>query len=361
MLNPVQIHYQCYPYPHYPLLASVRRCDTYALNLKALWTRFNSSLPPPEAQKILIAGCGTFSPYPFSVANPGAAITAIDISKRSLNRARLHCLLHGRRNLDFLCGDIQEGITIEGTFGLIDSYGVLHHLNDPVAGLKTLEKHLMPNGIIRIMLYSRYARRDEEAIRHALRLLDIKTPAAARKLLRRARPGSRLAHYLSVADEIRTDSGIADALLHPRVWTYRIDELLDMIAQTGLQPLLFAHVDARENLREEIDRLRLLEKERCSPGNFILYLGTAPDNTPKTGKDSLLVLNPCLSSAVSRLTLGTIQIPARTGHANPALGQSERSFLRRFAKPVRRSTLSSDLSEMVDSYKRRLFLLEYRP
>lgn len=361
MSNPVKKHYQCHPYPHYPLLASVRRCDTYALNLQALWTRFNRSLPPPEVDNILIAGCGTFSPYPFSVANPDSAITALDISRQSLNRARLHCLLHGRRNVDYRCGDILDGNSIEGAFGLIDSYGVLHHLNDPVAGLKTLEKHLMPNGIIRIMLYSRYARKEEEAIRHALRLLDIRTPAAARKLLKKARPGSRLAHYLNVADETRTDSGIADALLHPRVRTYRIDELLDMIAQTGLQPLLFAHADARENVDEEIERLRLLEKERCSPGNFILYLRAAADDIPKAGKDSLLVLNPCLTSVISRLTFGAIRIPTRTGHANPALGQFERRFLRGFAKPVRRSTLSSDLTEMVDFYKRRLFLLEYLP
>jgi SAM-dependent methyltransferase len=337
MSNPVQKHYQCYPYPHYPLLASVRRCDTYAHNLLALWTRFNSSLPPPEAKNILIAGCGTFSPYPFSVANPDCTITALDISKRSLDRARLHCLLHGRINVNFRC------------------------VEDPLEGLKTLEKHLMPGGIIRIMMYSRYARRDEESIRHALRILGIKTPAAARKLLKKARPGSRLADYLSVADEAGTDSGIADALLHPCVKTYRIDELLDMIARTGLKPLLFAHADARENVYEEIDRLRLLENERTSPGNFILYLGAADTHVPKASKDSLLVINPCLRSVINHFTLGAIRIPPRTGHENPPLGHRERRFLRLFLKPVSRNTLHSDLNEMVEIYKRRLFLLEYLP
>lgn len=361
MNNPVQNHYQCYPYPNYPLFASVRRCDTYAHNLPALWTRFNGRLPPPGAEKILIAGCGTFSPYPFSVANPEAEITALDISKRSLDRARLHCLLHGRNNVNYRCGDILDGKSIKGTFGLIDSYGVLHHLQDPLEGLKTLEKHLMPGGIMRIMLYSRYARREEESISHALRILGIKTPGEARKLLKKARPGSRLSHYLSVGDETRTDSGIADALLHPRVKTYRIDELLDMIARTGLKPLLFAHADSRENVYEEIDRLRQLEKERSSPGNFILYLGTANSHTPKAGKDSLLVINPCLSTVTSRLKLGSVHIPTRTGHANPPLGHRERRFLRLFVKPVRRSTLSSDMDEMVHIYKRRLFLLEYLP
>ncbi|HBA71253.1 MAG: SAM-dependent methyltransferase [Geobacteraceae bacterium GWC2_55_20] len=360
MTNPVQEHYQKYPYPRYPLLASVPRRDTYALNLKALWTRFNRNLPR-EDPRILIAGCGTFSPYPFAVANPGTAITALDISERSLSRARLHCLLHGRRNVSYICGDILDGKSIQGEFALIDSYGVLHHLDDPVAGLMALEKHLMPGGIIRIMLYSRYARREEESIRRALRLLDITTPAAARKLLDRARPGSRLARFLSVADETGTDCGLADALLHPRVRTYRIDELLELVSRTGLRPLLFAHAGAREDVAGEIERLRQLEKERRSPGNFVLYLGIASGNTHKTGLDSLIVLNPCLKSAIRGFTPGTIRIPARIGLENPPLGRQERGFLGRFAEPVYRSTLDRESAEEVEKYKKLLFLLEYYP
>ncbi len=359
MSNPVQKHYQQYPYPHYPLIASVQRCDTYALNLDALWIRFNRNLPPPEVRNILIAGCGTFSPYPFSIANPNATITALDLSERSLKRASLHCLLHGRRNIVFRCGDLLDDVSIAGAYGLIDSYGVLHHLDDPLAGLKILAKHLIPDGIIRIMLYSRYARREEEAIRHALRMLEIRTPIEARKFLKKARPGSRLARYLEMGDEIRTESGIADALLHPRVHTYRVDELLNMIAQAGLQPLLFAHPGAKENVQEEIDRLRMLEKEYCSTGNFILYLGRDTVNRPEKRTDSWLVLNPCLTYLVKRINLGSVQIPARIGYENPLLGREERNFLRQFIRPVNSDKLSTDSRDAVKNYKRQLFLLEY--
>ena len=360
MPNPVQKHYQLYPYPHYPLIASVRRCDTYALNLEALWIRFNRSLLPSEARKILIAGCGTFAPYPCSVANPTANITALDLSERSLNRARLHCLLHGRTNIVYRCGDLLDGSSIAGPYGMIDSFGVLHHLNDPVAGLKILAKHLLPGGIIRIMLYSRYARQEEEAIRHALRLLGIRTPHEVRKLSKKARPGSRLARYMAVADEATTDAGIADALLHPRVHTYRVDEMLEIVAQAGLQPLLFAHPGARESVHEEIARLRLLEKERCSPGNFILYLGTNAMKPRKKNGDSLIILNPCLAHTVSRFRLGTIHISPRIGCSNTPLRSTERHFLRQFTNPVHSSKLAGDLTA-VSNYKRQLFLLEYDP
>jgi SAM-dependent methyltransferase len=358
MSNPVQAHYQRYPYPHYPLIASVRRCDTYALNLHTLWARFNRTLPPPEAKKILIAGCGTFAPYPWSVANPDVPITALDLSECSLRRARRHCLLHGRRNVVYRCGDLSDQDVIADTFGLIDSFGVLHHLDDPLAGLKSLEKRLVPGGILRIMLYSRYARREEESIRRAFRLLGIDSPDSARRLLRNAAAGSRLANYLAASDEAATVSGLADALLHPSVHTYRIDELLEIIAHTDLGLLLFAHRDAREEPLEEIERLRTLEKDRLSPGNFVLYLGKNIRQTGNSLSDSMIMLNPCLVSAVSRFTFGSLQIHPRIGIGNPLLTGCDRGFLRQFVTQVRCSELSGDEAKRVAVYKRLLFLVE---
>lgn len=361
MTNPVQAHYQCYPYPNYPLLASVRRCDTYALNLQTLWARFNRSLPPPEANNILIAGSGTFAPYPWGVANPDVSITALDLSERSLKRARWHCILHGQHNVVFKCGDLTDRKAINGKFGLIDSFGVLHHLEDPLAGLRSLERHLVTGGIMRIMLYSRYARQEEESIRRALKLIGVRTPNEARRVMARARAGSRLARYVSAADEVETDSGIADALLHPVVRTFLIDEVLEMLQQTELVPLLFAHSGALEDVREEIIRLRALEKERRSPGNFIIYLGNQAPSTSDRNGDSLIMLNPCLSSVVSYFTIGETHIPDRIGCGVTTLGRRERLFLKRFLKPVFRSTLSGDLTKSIDVYKRALLLLEYFP
>ncbi|MDD2852522.1 MAG: class I SAM-dependent methyltransferase [Desulfuromonadaceae bacterium] len=360
MVNPVQEHYQKYPYPQYPLLASVRRCDTYALNLHALWGRFNGTMPPPEAERILIAGSGTFAPYPWAVANPDVPITALDLSERSLRRARWHCFLHGKWNVTFRCGDLSSQGGIDGEFGLIDSYGVLHHLEDPVAGLKSLERRLVPGGILRIMLYSRYARREEESIRRALKIIGIDSPQTARCLFSKAATGSRLANYLTTADEAASTSGLADALLHPRVHTYRIDELLEIISQTGLEPLLFVHRDAREDPADEIMRIRMLEKERTAPGNFVLYLGR--DIKRQAGKSSgMIMLNPCLKSAVSRLSLGSLHLPPRLGIANPSLDYQERSFLRRFLMPVRCSDVPDGSADQIARYKRQLILINFSP
>ena len=359
MADPVQIHYQKYPYPHYPLIASIRRCDTYALNLTALWARFNGVLPSSGAKRILIAGSGTFAPYPMAVANPDTPITALDLSERSLRRARWHCLLHGKRNVTYRCGELSDPTAIDGDFGLIDSFGVLHHLADPLAGLKALEAHLLPGGIIRIMLYSRYARREEESIRRAFRMLGIDSPHAARGLLRRAAADSRLAHYMASSDEAATVSGFADALLHPRVQTYRIDDLLELIAGTDLELILFSHSGACENPAEEIERLRTLEQERSSPGNFVLYLRKKGLPTGTGIRDRTIMLNPCLVPLVSRFTLGSVRIFPRIGRDNPPLSFRDRSFLRQFATPVKRSTLSDEDLQRVTVYQHQLFLVEY--
>lgn len=360
MSDAVRRHYEEYPYPHYPLLASLVRSDTYALNLDALWSRCNGELPTPEQRRILIAGCGSFAPYPFSVANPDAVITALDLSRRSLNRARLHCLLHGRRNVTFRTGNLLDTTLAPGPFGLIDAFGVLHHLDDPLAGLQSLAARLVPGGILRVMLYSRFARRDEESIRRSLRLLQVRDPAMLRRLIARARPGSRLQRYAASSPEAGFDAGLADALLHPCVHTFRIGDLMQLIRQSGLELLLFTHQGALADSARELERIRSLEADKDSPGNFVFYLGRNPSGPCRDEESSLLMLNPCLRDSVGRLKSGTTRIPGRLGHDNPPLRRRERAFLRRFIHPVPWGQLSAEERDTAAVYTRALFLLQYR-
>jgi SAM-dependent methyltransferase len=359
MPESVRLHYELYPYPRYPLMASVRRCDTYALNLSALWSRFNRELPPPELQKILIAGCGSFAPYPFGVANPDAAITALDLSRQSLKRARLHCLLHGVRGIDFITGDLCDSSIAPGPFGMIDAYGVLHHLDNPLRGLQALAARLADGGIVRVMLYSRYARREEESIRRALRILQVREPKQVLDMVRRSKQNSRLRRFFEKSDEVGFRAGIADALLHPRVHTFKIDGLMEMVQASGLQPLLFAHAAALPDLQQEVERIRRLEAERQSPGNFILYLGRNVKGACPATEGSFRI-NPCLANAISSWHVAPVAIPGRLGHRTPPLDRSARRFLRRFRQPVRGSALAPEELREAESYSRQLFLLSYR-
>jgi hypothetical protein len=83
----VQVQYETWPYPRVPLLASVPSTHPWQLHCEWLWDRCGSGAAPRHP-RIWIAGCGTFQPYVFAVANPQADITATDISAPSLDLAR---------------------------------------------------------------------------------------------------------------------------------------------------------------------------------------------------------------------------------------------------------------------------------
>lgn len=353
-------HYERHPYPHYPLLASIRFCDSYAVNLTALWARFNGELLAGREGRILLAGCGAFSPYTMSVANPAAEITGVDLSRRNLRRARAHCLVHGHFKARLLQGDFLDPAMAPGPYHYIEAFGVLHHLDDPAAGLQALEQRLVPGGIIRVMVYGRYIRQQTESIRRALRLLRITDLPTLKRLIRRAPRGSRLRSYVENLWEARTDSGLADLFLNPNVKTYRIDEFLEMVSHTGLQPLLFAHQGALSDPEQEIERLRGLEQQRDGGDNIICYLGHDCKGEAASSARSLLLLNPALKDAVSPLTLSAQPPMDRLGHDNAPLDRRARSFLRRFRQPLDEGRLSADERRQAATYLKELYLVRLR-
>jgi SAM-dependent methyltransferase len=295
-----------------------------------------------------------------SVANPWAKVTALDLAGSNLRRARLHCLLHGRNKVQFLQGDLLDPTVAPGSFHFIDSFGVLHHLDDPSAGLLALERRLIPGGILRLMVYGRYARREAESIRRGVKLLGIDNLSKLKQLLCRAKPESRIRSYVDNSWEARSDSGLADLFLHPCVHTYRIDEFLAMVSQSRLKPLLFAHASALSDPSAEIERLRELDRRRETPTNIICYLGLDTRGQCLPDGDSLFCLNPCLGTTVSHFHPRPVEIAPRLGIENPLLDSTACRFLRRFrtAKPA--SIFSADDLLIARSYLDALFLVACR-
>jgi SAM-dependent methyltransferase len=360
MIDRVKRHYEAYVYPRYNLLASVRRCDTYALNLTALWALFNGELPPSGSRRILLAGSGSFSPYPTAIANPDIAITALDLSRANLRRARLHCLLHGCTNVSFVEGNLLEQQTAAGPFGFVDCFGVLHHLPDPLAGLQAIERRLANGGILRIMVYSHGARRRIEAARRAFRLLGINDPSTAKRFIRKTEPASRLRACLEQCPDATFDAGLADALLHPHATTFRSHELMALVAGTTLTPLLFAHSGALPNIEDELDRLAQLEKSGELHSNFILYLGKNPKGSAGMTAGTHLVINPTLTHTGIGAFPTTTTIPPRLGFTNPLLDRSTRRLLRRFRQPVPIASLTPEEHNLCVPLINALFLVILR-
>ncbi len=114
-----------------------------------------------SALQVLVAGCGTGREAIWLARTlPLAEVLAIDLSRTSLAYAESKAKEFGVRNVTFRQADILQLGSIGKKFDLISCGGVLHHMEDPVRGWQVLIDILKPDGIMRIALYSKKARRN---------------------------------------------------------------------------------------------------------------------------------------------------------------------------------------------------------
>ena len=194
--------------------------------------------------RILDAGCGTgVSTDYLCHLNPGAEILAVDISAGALDVARerlrrsggsdqVRSLRQEQRSLL----DLQE----EGCFDYINSVGVLHHLRDPLAGLKALGQRLAPEGLLHLFLYADAGRWEIHRTQQALELLEAGTGAdglrLGRELLSDLPETNRLrrTHEQRWALDTQADANFADMYLHPQETSYDLERLMALIEASGL-------------------------------------------------------------------------------------------------------------------------------
>ncbi|MGB2682390.1 MAG: class I SAM-dependent methyltransferase [Candidatus Competibacter sp.] len=363
----VKAHYEKHVYPRFPLLTSVRLCDTYALNLDALWARFNGEWLDRHDKKILLAGCGSFSPYPTALANSKAQITALDLSKANLDRAKLHTWLHRRFNVDFVEGDLLGAQLLLGekSFHFIDFYGVLHHIPEAVPALRIIHSLMKEGAILRLMVYSAQARRSVQAVRTALRLLHVGEVDAIKRLYRKAADSGRFKDCIESNYEAGFDWGLADLFLHPYAKTYKIDELLEILKEAQLEPILFIHPNALCDTAQEIARLRDLELARERATNFMLFAGRVEDsetrrawNRHKETQDTVIALNPVIEKSLPLLPFKPVTPGPKLGFKNPPIDFKSTRLLSKFKRPIRKSAVEPAWSDAVRCYLQALFLIE---
>jgi SAM-dependent methyltransferase len=112
-----------------------------------------------RGRRILVAGCGTGSDAADAALSfPGAIVEAVDLSRVSLAYGARKAREAGLGNLSFAHGDLLAISGIGKEYNLILSAGVLHHMADPIAGLRALLSVLHSGGVLRVSLYSRIAR-----------------------------------------------------------------------------------------------------------------------------------------------------------------------------------------------------------
>lgn len=154
----VQAQYEENPYPRW---LAVTRAAVRSIESRV--QRWCPDYVAPHAfhgpLKVLVAGCGTGMDAIDAALHLGdARITAIDLSRASLAYAMRKAEEYELDNIRFRQEDILEFAGGDAPYHVIICNGVLHHMQDPAAGLARLIALLAPEGLVKLALYSRIAR-----------------------------------------------------------------------------------------------------------------------------------------------------------------------------------------------------------
>jgi SAM-dependent methyltransferase len=198
---------------------------------------------------VLVAGCGTGAhPIQRAAAYRDVRVTAIDLSRRSLAYATRKAQRLKLSNIHFVQMDLLDADALATTFDVVEAVGVLHHMQDPRAGLEILCSVLKPGGLIRLGLYSALAR---AGLRHSQdRIVDLGLGPNSRDIRyfrRRVLLGEETigAGALLNNRDFYSVSGCRDRLFHAHEVWFDLPRVKALLGDLDLQFLGFQLPDAQ--------------------------------------------------------------------------------------------------------------------
>jgi SAM-dependent methyltransferase len=255
MADPVHRQYEDLPYPPRDPRDEAKRLITGSPSRLAELDHFvyGGRRDFRRPFRALVAGGGTGDAAIMlaqQLADTGAAdaeIVYLDWSTASRKVAEARAAARKLANIRFVTGSLVEIDKLGlGRFDYIDCCGVLHHLPDPPAGLRTLAGVLAEDGGMGLMLYGRLGRVGVYPAQAMLQALvndaDDTTArlAVAKKLLAQLPATNWLKRNPFVTDHIvEGDAGVFDLLLHARDRAYDVAEVDELVRGCGLRLVAF--------------------------------------------------------------------------------------------------------------------------
>jgi SAM-dependent methyltransferase len=238
MTDEVSAFYEMHPYP--PAVDDVvayrrfwddtrRRADAHL---------FWAHEPYRDDRSILVAGCGTIQAAHYALRWPHARVVGIDVSAAGVTSTQALKRKYALDNLEVYQLPIERAPELGQSFEYVVCTGVLHHLEDPDAGLRALRNVLAPDGALHLMVYAPYGRAgiymlQEYCRRVGLTAIDADIHELAASL-RALPPDHPLVPLLRNSPDFASTEGMADTLLHPRDRAYSVPQFLTLLEGADL-------------------------------------------------------------------------------------------------------------------------------
>lgn len=325
----VQKLYNTYPFPPDPLLDEPPPGYNWRWHYQSAYNFCKGKKPSTDKVRILDAGCGTGSSTEYLVLhNPQADILAVDISENALATAQRRLEKSGvlknfQGHIEFKQFNIEDARELSGSFDLINSVGVLHHLPNPVVGIQALADKLADGGLFHIFVYGELGRWEVLLMQRAIALLQGDNKGdyengvkVGREIFAGLPESSRILQREKERWQLENqrDECFADMYVHPNEFDYNIDSLFEFIKTSGLEFVGFSNPDfwqlerliKSEDLLTRASELSPQERYRLvellDPSNvthYEFFLAKPPFNKETWQDDHRLQqakpeLNPCM-------------------------------------------------------------------
>lgn len=263
-LPKVREQYEAMPYPPYdPAQDKVQLNTTWNDRLDYLNHRFFDGRQRFGSDfRVLCAGDGTGNASIFlaeQLAELGGLVVSLDLSAASQAIAKERAAIRNLTNITHINASLLDIPSLNlGEFDVISCPGVLHHLSDPDAGLRTLAASLKPHGVMAVMVYAAIGRMPIYYLQEALRTLFQPDTSVERQLEVTRTMLAELPHgnwfwfnNTSFMKEISDfgDAGIFDMLLHSQDRAYTVGQCYDWAERCGLTLHEFSPLASHEELR----------------------------------------------------------------------------------------------------------------
>jgi len=191
-----------------------------------------------DSPQILVAGCGTGQQSIGTAARfKNCNVLAIDLSLSSLAYAKRKTEELGLRNIEYMQADILDLGKLGRQFDMVESAGVLHHMNDPMEGWSVLTNCLKPGGLMFVGLYSELARQHIVKMRDEIQLANLGSDSFSMKSFRTDVINSDQKHHKKIVStpDFYSLSELRDLLFHIQEHRFTIPQIKNCLMELGLE------------------------------------------------------------------------------------------------------------------------------